>query len=399
MEKLKVIESGIVPVYQTDTGERIVYGTELHAVLEVKSKFADWVKNRLNDCDATENKDFESFSKILEKGGRPQTEYIIKLETAKEMAMLERNDKGKQVRRYFIQVEEKYKEVVQDRITHNVKTLTVTSRDICKMLGKTLASHGVIMREMRECIVELEEMGFNRLDFFMDSIYLGGGGGKEQYPQFLCTERGCEYFSGRLEPTERKIFISEFKDRFRRLQGVLDDKPVRDVVQLNTRSERETVFRLYQNNQWGILVLDDEVYNLTPEEMNFISNMVPCLDKNGVRQIKTVIQTYLENSRKGGKLEKIEEYHCLNGEITEIPTLPEVATSGKVRRLKVDESRSLDEVVNLTIPDAQTRYRMSRRNILKIVDEIGALVSPGGRGKAMLLDRKKLDEYFNSISS
>lgn len=85
MEKLKVIESGIVPVYQADTGERIVYGTELHAVLEVKSKFADWVKNRLNDCDAAENKDFESFSKILEKGGRPQTEYIIKLDTAKEI--------------------------------------------------------------------------------------------------------------------------------------------------------------------------------------------------------------------------------------------------------------------------------------------------------------------------
>ena len=40
----------------------MVYGTELHAVLEVKrSKFADWVKNRLNDCEATENEDFESF--------------------------------------------------------------------------------------------------------------------------------------------------------------------------------------------------------------------------------------------------------------------------------------------------------------------------------------------------
>lgn len=56
------------------------------------------------------NRNFQSFSKILEKGGRPQTEYIIKLDTAKEMAMLERNEKGKQVRRYFIAVEKKYKE-------------------------------------------------------------------------------------------------------------------------------------------------------------------------------------------------------------------------------------------------------------------------------------------------
>ena len=107
MSELKVIENNLVPVYETSSGEKVVYGSELHGVLEVKSKFADWIKNRLNDCDATENEDFEAFSKILENGGRSK-EYIIKLDTAKEMAMLERNDKGKQVRKYFIAVEKKY---------------------------------------------------------------------------------------------------------------------------------------------------------------------------------------------------------------------------------------------------------------------------------------------------
>lgn len=107
MQELKVIENNLVPVYETSNGEKVVHGSELHEVLEVKSKFADWIKNRLNDCDAAENEDFETFSKILEKG-RPTVEYIIKLDTAKEMAMLERNDKGKQVRKYFIAVEKKY---------------------------------------------------------------------------------------------------------------------------------------------------------------------------------------------------------------------------------------------------------------------------------------------------
>ncbi len=41
MNDLKLIENELVPVYQTDKGEKVVYGTELHAVLEVKSKFAD----------------------------------------------------------------------------------------------------------------------------------------------------------------------------------------------------------------------------------------------------------------------------------------------------------------------------------------------------------------------
>lgn len=108
MQKLTLIENELVPVYKISTGEKVVYGTELHTILGVKSKFADWVKNRLNDCEAMENEDFDTFSKFLENGGRTK-EYIIKLDTAKEMAMLERNEKGKQVRRYFIEVEKKYK--------------------------------------------------------------------------------------------------------------------------------------------------------------------------------------------------------------------------------------------------------------------------------------------------
>lgn len=113
--EMRMIENDLVPVYETSTGERVVYGSELHKVLEVKSKFADWVKNRLNDCEALEDEDFQSFSKILEKGGRPKLEYLIKLDTAKEMAMLERNDKGKQVRRYFIKIEKKYKQEQKPR--------------------------------------------------------------------------------------------------------------------------------------------------------------------------------------------------------------------------------------------------------------------------------------------
>jgi phage anti-repressor protein len=108
MNELKVIENELVPVYETSTGEKVVYGSELHEVLGVKSRFNDWVKNRLGDVDACEKEDFDTLTKNLVNGGT-QKEYIIKLDTAKEMAMLERNEKGKQVRRYFIRVEKKYK--------------------------------------------------------------------------------------------------------------------------------------------------------------------------------------------------------------------------------------------------------------------------------------------------
>ena len=102
MYNFTVIENELVPVYMTSTGEKVVYGTELYLCIGSKRQYTDWIKDRFSECDAIENEDFESFSQKNGKCGRPKTEYIIKLDTAKEMAMLERNKKGKEVRQYFI---------------------------------------------------------------------------------------------------------------------------------------------------------------------------------------------------------------------------------------------------------------------------------------------------------
>lgn len=107
---LKVIESELVPVYMTDAGEKVVNGRELHKVLQSRQDFSTWVKARLKECDAVEKVDYDRFHEKMEANNATMIEYIIKLATAKEMAMLERNEKGKQVRRYFISIEEKYKE-------------------------------------------------------------------------------------------------------------------------------------------------------------------------------------------------------------------------------------------------------------------------------------------------
>lgn len=110
MNNLIIIEDGLVPVYVTGTGEKVVYGTELHKVLQVRSNYREWIKRRFNDIDAIENEDFESVEISTVVKGTPKKDHIIKLDTAKEMAMLERNKKGKQVRKYFIIIEKKYKE-------------------------------------------------------------------------------------------------------------------------------------------------------------------------------------------------------------------------------------------------------------------------------------------------
>lgn len=79
---------------------------ELHEFLEVKTHFKDWFP-RMCEYGFEPERDFRS---ILSKstGGRPATDYEITLDMAKEIAMIQRNEKGKQARQYFIEVEKQW---------------------------------------------------------------------------------------------------------------------------------------------------------------------------------------------------------------------------------------------------------------------------------------------------
>lgn len=81
-----------------------VSGRELHAVLEIKTAYKDWFP-RMCEYGFTEGKDF--CSNLSEStGGRPSTDHHLTIPMAKELCMLQRNEKGKQFRQYFIKVEE-----------------------------------------------------------------------------------------------------------------------------------------------------------------------------------------------------------------------------------------------------------------------------------------------------
>ena len=102
----------LIPLHsQTIDGNAVetVNARELHAFLEVQTRFNDWIKNRIEQYDFVENQDFTTVSKNLENGGR-SIEYHTTLDMAKELSMVERNEKGKQARKYFIECEKKLKE-------------------------------------------------------------------------------------------------------------------------------------------------------------------------------------------------------------------------------------------------------------------------------------------------
>lgn len=91
-----------------------VNARDLHMVLESKTDFSTWIKRRLEETDALENVDYMKLPKKgeLSKTGQVAIEYALSTDIAKEIAMLERNEIGKKVRRYFIEVERDYKREV-----------------------------------------------------------------------------------------------------------------------------------------------------------------------------------------------------------------------------------------------------------------------------------------------
>lgn len=99
----------LINVTLNDNQEPVVSGRQLHEALEVKTKYADWF-NRMVDYGFTENQDFLLLKNEQQtgRGGHNRVDHIIKLDMAKEIAMIQRTERGKQVRQYFIQVEKDF---------------------------------------------------------------------------------------------------------------------------------------------------------------------------------------------------------------------------------------------------------------------------------------------------
>uniref|UniRef100_UPI001ABAEA3A antA/AntB antirepressor family protein n=1 Tax=Bartonella raoultii TaxID=1457020 RepID=UPI001ABAEA3A len=111
----------LIDVNQTQINDELVQtvnARDLHAFLEVKSRFNDWIVNRIKECKFRENVDFVTFTKNLVNGGKAK-DYALTLDMAKHLSMIERNDKGHQAREYFIECERRAKQVTTPQIDYS----------------------------------------------------------------------------------------------------------------------------------------------------------------------------------------------------------------------------------------------------------------------------------------
>lgn len=99
-DEIKVEGFELIKVEERD-GKQAINARELHQKLGSKQEFAHWIRNRIEKYGFVENQDFSSFDNFVkrEKGSSVRKEYALSLDMAKELCMIENNEKGRTIRK------------------------------------------------------------------------------------------------------------------------------------------------------------------------------------------------------------------------------------------------------------------------------------------------------------
>lgn len=129
----------LIKITKDEQGNSVVSGRDLHDFLEVKTAYKDWFP-RMCEYGFTDGKDFSS---ILSEstGGRPRVDHAMTLDMAKEISMIQRTERGKQARQYFIDVEKEYKKQIgqsQFRLPKNLTEMSTMFFDVMKDQDKKI---------------------------------------------------------------------------------------------------------------------------------------------------------------------------------------------------------------------------------------------------------------------
>ena len=165
----------LINVTLNDNHEPVVSGRQLHEALGVKTEYRKWF-GRMSEYGFEENQDFARVTqKCPTLGGlQDMTDHIIKLDMAKEIAMIQRTERGKQVRQYFIQVEKDFNSpekimaralLMADKKVHQLEAKIEADRPKVLFAEAVSASHtSILVGELAKLLKQNGvDMGANRL--------------------------------------------------------------------------------------------------------------------------------------------------------------------------------------------------------------------------------------------
>lgn len=109
LETIRIFSEDVIPVYDTDTGEKVVLGRELHEKLKIKTPYTIWFP-RMVEYGFVDGMDYFTDNKnVTREDGRKmpqkQIDHIIKLDMAKHIAMIQRTPEGMEIRQKLIDLE------------------------------------------------------------------------------------------------------------------------------------------------------------------------------------------------------------------------------------------------------------------------------------------------------
>lgn len=170
----------LINVTLNENHEPIVSGRQLHETLGVKTRYNDWF-NRMIEFGFTENEDYLAITqkRVTAQGNAThQTDHVIKLDMAKEIAMIQRTEKGKEVRQYFIQIEKDYNSpekimaralLMADKKVHKLEAQIEADKPKVLFADAVSASHtSILVGELAKLISQNGyKIGANRLFAWM----------------------------------------------------------------------------------------------------------------------------------------------------------------------------------------------------------------------------------------
>ena len=135
-----------------------VNARDIHNYLQVNSKFADWIKRAISKYDFKENIDYVCFLKNEKAGNNAiSREYIVTMDMAKELAMLENNPKGKETRKYFINCEKELQKSSPYAALQEIATFQKKQLDQLQGIGDILINQQVQISNLANIVTNLSK--------------------------------------------------------------------------------------------------------------------------------------------------------------------------------------------------------------------------------------------------
>ncbi|MDK8716995.1 antA/AntB antirepressor family protein [Corynebacterium pseudodiphtheriticum] len=148
---MTVATAELIPVHTNPDGGNVVMGRDLHEFLEVRRDYTSWFK-QMTDYGFSAGQDFLNNSVQNSNRGRPKQDHIITLDMAKEISMIQRTERGKQARQYFIECERRMKQLQPELTPGCFKGFAFQTRPLLKARfehkAKTDYCSGVLLQRL-----------------------------------------------------------------------------------------------------------------------------------------------------------------------------------------------------------------------------------------------------------